>query len=462
MKTYWNNESGNVAMMTGLALATVMITVGAALDFTSVSGRTNDIQNMADAAVLAAAKSRSDDPAELENIVKTLIDQHNVQGWPLQVNVNVTEDDIAVDISTDYDTMIMGIAGKDTLPVRVVTASPRARLTPINLALVLDTTDSMQGPNITALKTAAAGLVTEMEQMEAKTRLSIVPFGQYVNVGTTQGKPGPRNWIDMGQYGQSYQHCWEPTITVEEPTCTTVGTETYDHIVDGRNMGKRTRDKTECTGGKWEKGPEQCEMRTYDWHGCMGSRDGGHAKKAAVGGKPIPAALDEWCGSTMLPLSDNYNSMRTTISGLTTKGKTYLPSGLVWGWRSLDKNAPYTEATASTDKRLKKAMLFMTDGLNTLSQGNGWSDKDGPKHRREDDGGADGLKLTEDLCKEINKEGIELFVVAYKLPETGQTGAVLEQCATTPSHFFEPESAQELVEDFRQVATMLDYTRLSY
>lgn len=456
-------QRGNMAMMTAVSMLVVMLGVGAAIDYGSMNERSSNLQNMADAAVLAAAASGEDKHADLSRIAREVIRTHNKEGWSLSVDVRLEDDLLVVDITNQYDPFIMGMMGKDNHALSVTTASPLAGDTPIELALVLDTTDSMAGANMNAMRVAANAMLTDLQDSESDVRVSVVPFGQYVNIGTSHGKPGSRSWIDMRNYGESYQHCWRPRTQIKAPTCRKVGTETYTVWRDGRNMGTRTRDKKECSGGEWRTEPEQCVTKTRDWHGCMGTRTSdAKAAHAAVNGTRLPAAIDEHCGSELMPLSSSFNQMRTKVTSLSTKGSTYLPSGLVWGWRTLTPAAPYTQAVATRAESPKRAMLFMTDGLNNLSRGDGSSNASGVKHRRTSDGGADGLALTRSLCQNINDDEIEIFVVAYQLPGSSRTADVLSDCATTKAHFFEPDNAAQLLRDFREIATMLDSPRLVF
>ena len=461
LKEFAADTRGNIAMMTAASVLLIGVGVGAALDHSQANSVRLDLQDFADAAALAAAKDREASDARLEEIVAKFVATQNAAGYPVEVETLVTDETVTVNIRSKSETSFMKIAGMSEMDVAVGAQAIRAKLQPIHIAVVVDTTESMAGDNIDALRAAANAMVDEMDEPGHKMRMSLVPFGQYVNVGTDAGKPGGRNWIDMGNYGDTYQHCWTPKITLEEPDCKIVGTETYTDIRDGRNFGVKTKDKWECTGGKYEDGEEICQMRTVDWHGCMGSRQGGQGSKAAAGGQRIPSANDKYCGSPILPLTTDLQSIGTAVDALTLKGKTYIPSGLMWGWRTLDPSAPYTEAGSVSGKAPKKAILLMTDGFNTRARGTN-DDKNSHVHERTDDAEDDANKHTEKVCDKIKKDDIEIFVVAYKFPGSDGAEAVLKTCATSTAHYFSPDSAQQLTRDFLEVASMLDNTRLAY
>lgn len=409
-------------MMTALMMGVVILGVGAALDFTLMTNQSSDLQNMADAAVLAAARSGEEDDETLQKIAQAVVDNHNTTGAELTVTARLDGDIVVVDITSKHEMIVPGMLGTEPQTISVTSASPLPTSTPVNLALVLDTTGSMAGSNIAALKLASNALLTEMESAEAETKVSIVPFGQYVNIGFEEKSKDKRGWINRGKEGQSWKSCWI-------------------------NHGGQT----------------VCSNGVHKWRGCMGTHtDTKTAAGASAGSAKFPAAIDAYCGSEVMPLSTNFTAMKTKINSLTTGGTTYLAGGLAWGWRTLDKSAPYTEAAASTDPNLMSAMVFMTDGANNRSRGDSYWSSSGVKHNRGSDGGKAGLDLTKELCKNIKASGVKVYVVAYKLPNAKSTADVLSECASSQDTFYEPESAAELIDTFKGIARNLNEARLVY
>ncbi len=45
--------------------------------------------------------------------------------------------------------------------------------------------------------------------------------------------------------------------------------------------------------------------------------------------------MDVECGTEILDLTSNTNKVKSHIQSLTPHGETYIPSGLIWGWRML-------------------------------------------------------------------------------------------------------------------------------
>ena len=458
-RAFQADTGGNIALVTAFTLSVLLLAIGAAFDFSRAMQRSNDIQNIVDSAVLAGASMRGKTEGEVEQQVLDIINGYNTEAWDLDIDVNVDGERIYVRVGNAPQSMFGSLTGRESVPIVVETGSPRAQDTPVHLALVLDTTDSMaEGGNLPAMQAAALELIGAAEDMPNGTRVSIVPFGNYVNIGTDW--PGNPVWLDRGKDGDTEMKCGPSKITITPPVCTVTGTETYTIYHDGLNMGVGTRDTQDCTDGVYEDGPEVCNPVTYTWNGCMGSRTDGYAETADYQGHTFPAALNRNCGSELLPLGNNWNAMRDTVNTLTTSGSTYLPSGLSWGWRTLSPRRPYPQANNFNGPRLNRAMLFMTDGLNTKAIGG--TDPSGNVTLHESGDGARGLLMTDTVCENIKQDGIELFVVAYRVPGQTDTVQSLANCATSAQHFFTPDNASELKESFMDVAQMLDSTRLVF
>ena len=76
-KQFKKNTDGNVAMMFAGTALTLMIGIGAAVDFGSASNRQQDLQGMIDAATLAAARANSVELADLQTVVDSVVSEHN-------------------------------------------------------------------------------------------------------------------------------------------------------------------------------------------------------------------------------------------------------------------------------------------------------------------------------------------------------------------------------------------------
>ena len=485
-RSFCLNTSGNISVVFALSMGVLLMGIGVAVDLSgSVSARTR-LQSAVDSGILAAARDSYESTNNGRGKVKTMIETAilaNMDGEPVDIDVTFPDGNFRVVATYDYKTSIMGLFGKPSMQVAASAESPRASVAPVNIAMVIDTTASIQQfGHETALRNAAHEMINVAEAAESTVRVSIVPYGQYVNVGMAAAS---EPWLDTSKTmtsGVTERSCYEETTLTDPGTCTTT-TETVDVYTDGVVTGTRDVTNTNCTGRVWTPtGNTICPddiawSRTYTYVGCAGSRDDpDNLAPAADASNRIPAAMDQdgsspgyWrhvtCGEEILPLTTEFSDLRNKIDNLTFTGATYLPTGLMWGWRTLDPSTPYTQ-TAGDDPGTVSAIVLMTDGLNVLRQG--YSDEDKPYHVPYTDGEPDsvGLDKFDDVCAALRPTGIQVYTVAYALPDDDpvardETLLALANCATSPGHVFTPETASQLQDAFSTITRSLVDVRLS-
>jgi Mg-chelatase subunit ChlD len=145
--------------------------------------------------------------------------------------------------------------------------------------------------------------------------------------------------------------------------------------------------------------------------------------------------------------------VRSTISALDTNGETYLPSGLVWGWRMLSAGEPLSSAAAAG--RARKFMIFVTDGRNTKSPNY-------PSHEGSDAALAD--TLTRETCQNISRDtanGVRIFTVAFEVDGMA-VKTILQECASkTGGQFYDASDAAKLRESFSKALDAIMTVRLT-
>ena len=124
---------------------------------------------------------------------------------------------------------------------------------------------------------------------------------------------------------------------------------------------------------------------------------------------------------------------------------TYIPAGLMWGWRVLSGQAPYEGGAAE-----KKYVVLMSDGANTRSPNY-------PYHNGSDVSNAN--QITRDVCSAIEAEGIEIFTIAFQVSDTATEG-LLQDCATDGGGYFDADSMAALVRAFEKVSDQMIISRL--
>lgn len=466
LKKYLNDTSGNFALSFAVGSTLVLAAVGIAVDYTSITRQSGNLQDIADVAVLAAARSLEDDQVALKRIAKRAVADNNSLGLNITTQLEYDGDEIRVILKTKYDTMLMGAFNQGQVKVHVDAIAPVATTDPLNIALTLDVTGSMAGANIASLKTAATRLVDTMERVRNdKIQISVVPFANYVNVGIpNRNKP----WMDVEDDYQIIhpEVCGTHTPVTSKSGCTTStstnsypGHTSYNDGIPTHHPGGTSTSTTEtCTD--YTYGPPETTCHTppptwVRWYGAAGSRANPLHKTAEHGSTPIPGIMQVNAGVPLLPLTNSYSSVKSKISSLVANGETYIPSGLQWGWRTLTTSTPFTEASSNQGPKVINALILMTDGVNTRSV-------TAPTHDGFDGVASDALSA--ELCQKIKDDNIIVYTVAYRFPtgSNSSTRNMLKDCATDDEKFYFARNATQLNRAFDQIALSLYSVRLSH
>jgi len=229
LKKYLLNTSGNFGIMFALFSTVLILGAGIVVDYAGMINQRTKLQNVIDAAVLAAATSGKKDINEIQKIVDERVALLNAEGINITASAHFENGDLVIDSSSEYTTFLLGSALKlmgnnsdGILDIGASTAAPNATQDYINIALVLDTTDSMQGSNIDGLKVAADSLLDDLSAFGDNVKVSVVPFGQYVNIESQRGQ----DWLDLDKEAQVDRFINRPSDrrTVIKPReCTPTG-----------------------------------------------------------------------------------------------------------------------------------------------------------------------------------------------------------------------------------------------
>ena len=439
------NRKGAVGVLFAIAAVGVVGVIGISVDMVRALHIRTALQEALDGAVLAALTHG----ATTETSAETMVDRYFIQNWyddhadiPIQFVFDVQTQQIRATASAQVPTKLSGVLGIEMVEINVTSAAKTGGNT-LELALVLDTTGSMEGNKMTTLREASIGLV---ETLEAKAtagllEIAVVPFTEYVNVGL-----GNRNasWLAV-ENDSSWveERCENTAVVVSESDCREVE---KTGLSDGLPY---TYTVTECD----QETGETAKVCTTDtagriWSGCVGSREYPLDVDDNVPGDLIPGIMNRMCGEEMLELTPDTAAVEAKLRSMAAWGETYLPSGLVWGLRTLSPEEPLTSGgaySAVAAGTLKKAMVLMTDGANSHSPLY-------PSH----DGSNTVLanELTAELCTSIKTKGILLFVVAYEITDA-TTLDLMEDCATSPSYFYDADNSAAFHTAFENIATKL-------
>ena len=471
LKRYLRDTTGQFAIMFSVTATVLLLGVGIAVDYAGMTKAKQYLQDITDSAVLAAASSGEDKIGKLKKIATDALNTNNVHGAPLTHTTQLNDDTVRVEAQVAYKTQLLGILGKKTVNLNAVSEALLPKEVPVNLSLVLDTTGSMAGDNMEALQSASKKLIEVFDDDDSdQIQIAVVPYAQWVNVGMANRY---KTWMNVPEDSSTtVEKCKMKKDLISKSGCTTTTTTTpYDPYVtynDGvptyHPGGVKTKTKETCT--TYEYGPEyeHCWMSTnHDkWYGCVGSRNDPHHKDPDYKGKKIPGLMDiNKCPNEILRLTTDLDDVEDHIDDLVAKGSTFIPAGLIWGWRMLDPDKPFGDLTNSQTDR-KRALVLMTDGKNTVRLKGTWHDSFSDSESNAATWTKESNDLTLELCDGIKAEGIDVYSVAYKFG-TGDATAkqMVKDCASNPSMFFDAANAAALETAFEQIGNSLFEVRLS-
>lgn len=437
-----SDEKGNFAIMAALTMAVLVAGLAVSVDAANGQFAKQRLQNTTDAIALLLAKGEIETQAELD----AAANEYLQNAYPGSAGINIRLEDInregdviTISASNKIPTYFASIFGRSGMDIAATSQALYSNRN-LDIALVLDTTFSMNGSKMSNLKVAANNLVDTFGDFNNDSvRAAVVPFAQYVNVGTSRRNA---NWLDV------------PADQEVEFTRRDVVSRTNCRTVPNN----RTRDGVAVGGTRQQcdvvRGPAYTASSTATWKGCVGSRFAPNHERVDFGGNRIPGILNSQgvCGTEIRPLTSNMNQVKQTINAMNADGNTYIPAGLAWGWRTLDNREPLTEAASGTTGETDKVMVIMTDGKNFKS-------KDGILHNM-NDGGNNADDTTRRLCERIKNDDIKVFTIAYEVNDA-PTRNLLRNCATSSDSYFNATSAAELNAAFETIGNSLNELRIT-
>jgi len=392
IKSLKRDERGNISVLTAIVAAVLVAALAVSIDISSGVNNKSRLSDASDAVSLMLAKSELTSQADMQRAARTYLDSlyPGAQGARLEI-LSITRDGdaVTVKLSDVSDAEFSAVLDRNTIQTSAASTAVFSRRS-MDIALVLDSTGSMSGSKMATLKTAATDMVDTIDSnSRANVRMSVVPFSNYVNVGTSQRG---ESWLDV------------------QPNA---------------------------------------EGRT--WRGCVGSRLAPHNTRAAHNGRRIPALYDNQvnCGVEVRPLTTNFNAVKSTINNLNASGWTYMPSGLAWGWRTLEESAPFAQTAPNG---VEKVLVLMTDGENTRAK-NGIMHNQAGQNNKAD-------QTTRDLCNAIKGQNITVYTIAYDV-DSVSTRQLLQGCASEMSNYYDARNAADLNQAFSDIANALNQIRIS-
>lgn len=463
-KKFLGSKRANVAVTFSLAAIPLLAGVGMSVDYMSSSRAQSDLQQAVDNAALAAGNTDITVKKDLEKITKDYLEKNGAYGAVDKlVNVSVKrfgQGKLKVTAVGKRKNMFMALVGKRYTQVRAQSVVVRD-FGNLELAMVLDNTDSMQANGkMDSLKTSAHALVRELFDNKgagSDVKIGIVPFARYVNVGLANRNA---SWMKVPpdtSVTKTEKRDVQDVIPGSAHNC---GTRTYSYMRDGAQV------TNSYYGCDYNYTAPVTKDVTYTvsttWRGCAGSRDYPLNVKDKSPNVRIPGIMNVSCPRPFTPLTDVKSTIDSEIDAMTTTGDTYIPAGLMWGWRLLSRAKPVRDGVPynkMSKKGYTKAIVLMTDGKNTIKPSY-------PDHTGDGGDATTANKLTAELCTNIKntgsgeKEHIKIYTVAYEVTDPDVKN-LLQQCATNPKYYFDADNATALAQAFGNIAQSLITLRIA-
>lgn len=455
----WRDRRGGVAMVFGLAVTAMFGMIGFAVDFSRAHAVKQSAQGAMDAAMMSAARKETLTDHLVEDTIETYMAlTDSVKHGAIAVSTvgRVLDSGATVEgeVVLRMPTRILSVLGFGHIDVKIESRVMRA-LGNVEIALVLDTTQSMAGSRLDSVKTAASQLVDTLFSLpdaSNKVKVSVVPFAQYVNVGLENRNA---SWMDVPpDTSTTGMYCRDTYPNASKSNCRI---EYYTAYSDGIPYTAQN----EVCDWDWGTAVNVCDpyTSTNTWNGCAGARSNPLNIRDEQYSTRIPGIRNVSCPSKILPLSKSASDIKNNIDAMSPYGDTYIPAGLVWGWRSLSNRAPFTESAddqATAGGSVRKYLVLMTDGFNTRS----------PRYPEGDHEGSDPAlanQLTRAACDNIKADSdskIEIYTIAFEVTDEGVKD-ILRYCATPGGAFFDAVDYGKLLTAFGEIGNSVTVARIA-
>jgi Flp pilus assembly protein TadG len=416
LRAFRSARSGNVVMTFALSTIPIVGFVGAAVDYSRGNSAKAAMQMANDSTALMLSKDASRMTTDQLNqkagdYFRALFNRTEVTNLIVTPTFTTPEQGLfklQVAVTGAVPTAFMKVFGQDNMNLSV-NSEVVWGIKKLELALALDNTGSMASSGkMSNLKSAAHTLLTTLKnaaKTDGDVRVAIIPFDTTVRIGTSY-KDQP--WFDI----DSAMDCngWLPG--------------------------------TGCTSANWKD----------FWKGCVRDRAYPYDVQDDPPTTATPKTLYpvEDCGSlaVAMPLSTDWVALNNKVDEMSPNGNTDVTMGLVWAWHALTPGAPYTEASAPA-ANLDKVIIILTDGDNTES----WDNTNSKKITTQSAIDA----RTALACSNIKAANIKIYSVRV----INGNAALLRDCATNPSMYFDVQQASELNGVFSAIAQNLANLRIA-
>jgi hypothetical protein len=188
------------------------------------------------------------------------------------------------------------------------------------------------------------------------------------------------------------------------------------------------------------------------------------------------------CPRALVPLTNDIETMKREIGlmrphnevGGNSSG-TNVAQGLLWAWRVLSPEAPFSEGVAYSDEETTKVLVLLSDGRNQIVAQNEITESDYTSYGYLADGRLGSRnnylvaerevdKKVASICEKIKDKGIRLYTILFQV-DFARTQDLFRDCASTndqgePLFYYVPDASQ-LETAFNDIGEDLTSLRLT-
>ena len=521
IRKFFLDQRGNVAMLFGLTAVPVLFAVGAGIDLANAISVKHRAQIALDAAALAAnTKTFGLTADEIAARARAAFDANYHAGSATVSDFSAVPDGdgkVEITMNVTVPNSFAPIVGVDDFTFALMSET-RVGEASFDVVMVLDNSGSMGGTKISTLKTSARDLTATLLAANAvgtmtdRVKVGIVPFTAFVNVGADNASA---NWMDVHGLSPINDNHMERSGVSRFSLFDSIGGVSWQGCVEARPHPYDVNDvaASDATpqtlfvpqfapdepdeGGYYRYG----EWRSYRYSNSWIDDEGGACTDGVseVGTTGHSLKQERLCkyDGAYLSTSDNgvsrgpnYSCKTEPITPLTTSrttldnavnamvadGYTNIHQGVIWGWRALSPDAPFTGGRALGDPAYpghRRIMILMTDGANTYE----WYDRNpniskynGYGYVSEGRAGTTSSSWTvrstmnartAEACANARSDGgVEIYTIAFQVSDA-DTLDMLKNCASKPSMAYRSESNSELTLAFSTIASEITRLRVS-
>lgn len=508
---------GSVAVLVAVAIVPLIAMIGIATDTARGYLAKSRLSSAVDAGALAGARVFFQDRRDAD--VKKFFDANFPDGYMggTVTEPTITADEnagvLTVSAQATVPTTFMRIFGNETMTISA-SAEVTRESKPLHVVLAVDMSGSMTRwlngqRRIDHAKEAARKLIDILygdASQKDLLKIGVVPWAGAVNVtrdGTTFGyneygnqlsdvdrvrNEGVPNFINQhwsGNGGSGNFHPQDPYQTHKAVNGGNNQSQVYyahnspvpllSEPIFRPNTNNPKEVWSGCVWARWEQPhvlpngqtADRTSGLTNDWPGWEPM---GADTLPVPGNDECPATLyasrNEECtpcpANGITPMSGERTVAETAVNNLTipntawdTDYYTNIPQGLVWGWRAVDPQVPFTEgADFQQGYEPERAIVLLTDGENTWRAGDAYN-RGMPNRQQRDD------RLL-DIAAAAKAAGIHIYTIQFA-NSSGDLAQLMKDVATEPNapYYYNAPSGAELEDAFQEVANHLSNLRIS-